>query len=134
MNFSYAISTPAEEQYAGDGIAGRGPGYGMLTGRVDGNDPLAVYRMCREARRIALTDKRPVLIEALTYRLGHHSTSDDSSAYRPVEETKFWQELDHPITRLRMLLTKYILQGLHFQYPQNDFPFVLKIWQMGGKA
>ena len=49
--------------------------------RVDGNDLFAVYNATKEARRLALTNKA-VLIEAMTYRLGHHSTSDDSTAYR----------------------------------------------------
>jgi 2-oxoisovalerate dehydrogenase E1 component alpha subunit len=52
----------------------------MHTIRVDGNDVFAVYNATREARSIAISDKRPVLIEAMTYRVGHHSTSDDSSA------------------------------------------------------
>jgi 2-oxoisovalerate dehydrogenase E1 component alpha subunit len=47
--------------------------------RVDGNDALAVYAATQEARAIALRDNRPVLIEAMTYRVGHHSTSDDWS-------------------------------------------------------
>jgi 2-oxoisovalerate dehydrogenase E1 component alpha subunit len=50
---------------------------------IDGNDPFAVFNATRAARTLALENK-PVLIEAMTYRLGHHSTSDDSSAYRSV--------------------------------------------------
>jgi TPP-dependent pyruvate/acetoin dehydrogenase alpha subunit len=67
-NNGYAISTPAREQYRGDGIAARGPGYGIDTIRVDGNDVLAVYNVVREARRIALAESRPILVEAMTYR------------------------------------------------------------------
>lgn len=62
--------------------ASRGHGYGMATIRVDGNDVLAVYNATKEARRLCVEENKPVLIEALTYRVGHHSTSDDSSAYR----------------------------------------------------
>ncbi|CAD6188299.1 unnamed protein product [Caenorhabditis auriculariae] len=80
-NNGYAISTPTSEQYGGDGIAGKGPAYGINTIRVDGNDLLAVYNATRAARKMALENK-PVLIEAMTYRVGHHSTSDDSTAYR----------------------------------------------------
>ena len=54
--------------------------------RVDGNDVLAVYNATRAAREIAASENKPVLIEAMTYRIGHHSTSDDSSAYRSVDE------------------------------------------------
>lgn len=58
----------------------------MATIRVDGNDVLAVYNATQKAREIAATENKPVLIEAMTYRIGHHSTSDDSSAYRSVDE------------------------------------------------
>jgi TPP-dependent pyruvate/acetoin dehydrogenase alpha subunit len=87
---SFAISTPIIDQYAGDGIASRGPGYGLDTIRVDGNDALAVLAAVREARRRAVEGKKGVLVEAMTYRVGHHSTSDDSSKYRPAEEVKEW--------------------------------------------
>jgi 2-oxoisovalerate dehydrogenase E1 component alpha subunit len=100
-NNGYAISTPTSEQYRGDGIAGRGPAYGIASIRVDGNDTLAVYNATKAARHIAVNENRPVLIEAMTYRIGHHSTSDDSSAYRSVDEVRFWDSTDHPISRLR---------------------------------
>jgi len=98
-NNGYAISTPVSEQYRGDGIAVRGPAYGMSTIRVDGNDVLAVYNATQAAREIAEKENKPVLIEAMTYRIGHHSTSDDSSAYRSVDEVRYWDQKDHPITR-----------------------------------
>lgn len=60
---SFAISTPVSQQYAGDGIAARGPGYGIETVRVDGNDPLAVYLACKEARRKAVEGQKPILVE-----------------------------------------------------------------------
>ncbi|CAA16329.2 2-oxoisovalerate dehydrogenase subunit alpha, mitochondrial [Caenorhabditis elegans] len=104
-NNGYAISTPTSEQYGGDGIAGKGPAYGLHTIRVDGNDLLAVYNATKEARRVALTN-RPVLIEAMTYRLGHHSTSDDSTAYRSSDEVQTWGDKDHPITRFKKYITE----------------------------
>jgi 2-oxoisovalerate dehydrogenase E1 component alpha subunit len=67
-NNGFAISTPAAEQYAGDGIASRGVGYGMDTIRVDGNDVLAVYTAIKEARRRAIANSKPVLVEAMSYR------------------------------------------------------------------
>ncbi|KAF2468504.1 thiamine diphosphate-binding protein [Lindgomyces ingoldianus] len=104
-NNGYAISTPTSEQYRGDGIAGRGPGYGMDTLRVDGNDIFAVRRATKEARRIALEDGgKPVLIEMMAYRVGHHSTSDDSFAYRQKVEVEDWKRRDNPIARLRKWL------------------------------
>ncbi|KAJ3213855.1 hypothetical protein HK099_007160 [Clydaea vesicula] len=105
-NNGYAISTPAKEQYRGDGIASRGVGYGMHTIRVDGNDILAVYNATKEAKRIAVSENRPILIEAMTYRVGHHSTSDDSTAYRSKQEIADWQKVDSPITRFRKYLEK----------------------------
>ncbi|KAH0631508.1 hypothetical protein JD844_005855 [Phrynosoma platyrhinos] len=100
-NNGYAISTPTSEQYRGDGIAARGPGYGIHSIRVDGNDVFAVYNATKEARRRAVAENQPFLIEAMTYRIGHHSTSDDSSAYRSVDEVNYWDKQDHPISRLR---------------------------------
>ena len=98
-NNGYAISTPAEEQFAGDGIASRGLGYGIKTIRVDGNDVLAIYAATKEARRIAIEEKCPVLIEAMTYRLAAHSTSDDPTGYRAREEEDKWRAKD-PIARM----------------------------------
>lgn len=104
-NNGYAISTPTLEQYRGDGIASRGVGYGIDTIRVDGNDVFAVNEAMREARRLALSDGgRPVLIEAMSYRVSHHSTSDDSFAYRARVEVEDWKRRDNPIIRLRKWL------------------------------
>uniref|UniRef100_A0AC34Q6G2 2-oxoisovalerate dehydrogenase subunit alpha n=1 Tax=Panagrolaimus sp. JU765 TaxID=591449 RepID=A0AC34Q6G2_9BILA len=104
-NNGYAISTPTTEQYGGDGIAGKGPGYGLHTIRVDGNDLFAVYNATKAARNLA-SQNIPVLIEAMTYRLGHHSTSDDSSAYRSKDEVEQWTAKDYPILRFRSYLEK----------------------------
>lgn len=101
-NNGYSISTPVLEQYRGDGIASRGVGYGIETLRVDGNDLWAVREATKRARAMALDGGgRPVLIEALTYRVGHHSTSDDSFAYRARMEVEEWKRRDNPIARLR---------------------------------
>lgn len=100
-NNGYAISTPTREQYRGDGIVSRAEGYGMIGIRVDGNDVFAVQKAVTEGRRVAVEQSRPVLIEAMTYRRGHHSTSDDSTRYRSATEMKLWQEHYNPMTRLR---------------------------------
>ncbi len=99
-NNGYAISTPTEEQYKGDGIASRGVGYGIKTIRVDGNDLLAVYSATVAAREFAVSNNEPVLIECMTYRLGGHSTSDDPSGYRGKDEEHEWQKKD-PIHRFK---------------------------------
>jgi 2-oxoisovalerate dehydrogenase E1 component alpha subunit len=104
-NNGYAISTPTSDQYRGDGIASRGQGYGIATLRVDGNDIFAVRRATKSARQLALANGgQPVLIEMMAYRVGHHSTSDDSFAYRQRVEVEDWKRRDNPITRLRKWL------------------------------
>jgi 2-oxoisovalerate dehydrogenase E1 component alpha subunit len=106
-NNGFAISTPTLEQYRGDGIASRGIGYGIDTIRVDGNDIFAVREATLAARKMALEDGgRPVLIEAMSYRVSHHSTSDDSFAYRARVEVEEWKRRDNPISRLRKWMEK----------------------------
>ncbi|KAI0439687.1 2-oxoisovalerate dehydrogenase alpha subunit [Xylaria telfairii] len=101
-NNGYAISTPTLEQYRGDGIASRGIGYGIDTIRVDGNDIWAVREVTKKAREMALQDGgKPILVEAMSYRVSHHSTSDDSFAYRARVEVEDWKRRDNPISRLR---------------------------------
>ena len=67
-NNGYAISTPCNENYAGDGIVSRAIGYGMEGIRVDGNDILAIHNATKYAREVAVNEQRPVLIEAMTLR------------------------------------------------------------------
>jgi TPP-dependent pyruvate/acetoin dehydrogenase alpha subunit len=73
--------------------------------RVDGNDVLAVYRTVKEAVEKARRGGGPTLIEAVTYRMGPHSSSDDPTRYRTKEELEEWQRRD-PITRFRKYLEK----------------------------
>jgi 2-oxoisovalerate dehydrogenase E1 component alpha subunit len=104
-NNGFAISTSTLEQYKGDGIASRGVGYGIETIRVDGNDIFAVREVTKRARKMALEGGgKPILIEAMSYRVSHHSTSDDSFAYRSKVEVEDWKRRDNPITRLRKYL------------------------------
>ncbi|KAK5217818.1 hypothetical protein LTR72_009481 [Exophiala xenobiotica] len=106
-NNGFAISTPTAEQYRGDGIASRGIGYGIESLRVDGTDIFAVYKATKEARRRALENGgRPILLEFMSYRISHHSTSDDSFAYRTHDEVNPWKTRDNPIARLRRWLER----------------------------
>jgi len=107
-NNGYAISTPVSRQFASDGVAPKAIGYGIPGFRVDGNDFFAVYAIVKKARQHCLEGKGPVLIEAMTYRMGAHSTSDDPSLYRLDQEVETWKT-KCPILRLRRYLT---LQGL----------------------
>jgi 2-oxoisovalerate dehydrogenase E1 component alpha subunit len=117
-NNGYAISTPAKEQYRGDGIASRATGYGMAAIRVDGTDLLAVYNATKIARDYCLKNNKPILFEAMQYRLGHHSTSDDSSAYRATEELEVWNTKEHPINKFKNYLIK---KGWFNESEENDF-------------
>lgn len=104
-NNGYAISTPSYRQFASDGIAPKGVGYGIPAFRVDGNDFFAVHEVVTNARRHCLEGKGPVLIEAMTYRLGAHSTADDPTLYRRDEEVETWQSRC-PILRLKLYLER----------------------------
>lgn len=106
-NNGYAISTPTSEHNRGDGIASRGIGYGIDTLRVDGTDVFAVYEATQEARRRALENGgRPILLEMMSYRMSHHSTSDDSFAYRNSKELEPWMLRDNAILKLGKWLKK----------------------------
>lgn len=102
QNNGWAISVPLAEQTAAP-IASRAAGYGMPGVRVDGNDVLAVYAVTKAAVERARAGEGPTLIEAMTYRIGPHSTADDASRYRTEEEVTAWRERD-PIDRLRRYL------------------------------
>ncbi|XP_054798735.1 2-oxoisovalerate dehydrogenase subunit alpha 1, mitochondrial-like [Prosopis cineraria] len=100
-NNGWAISTPIEEQFRSDGVVVKGRAYGIRSIRVDGNDALAVYSAVHAAREMAVNETRPVLIEALTYRAGHHSTSDDSTKYRSTDEIEYWKMARNPVNRFK---------------------------------
>lgn len=88
QNNGWAISLPTEAQVAGGTVAARAAGYGMKSLTVDGNDAPAVVTATREALAHARAGHGPVLIEAMTYRRGPHSTSDDPGRYRTLEEER----------------------------------------------
>jgi 2-oxoisovalerate dehydrogenase E1 component alpha subunit len=102
-NNQWAISVPRERQTASESIAVKALAYGMPGVKVDGNDLLAVHKVTREALERARRGEGPTLIEAYTYRLVGHSTSDDPRVYRKDEEVERWKPLD-PITRMRAYL------------------------------
>ena len=102
-NNRYAISTPYHKTTAVEDIASRAAGYGIAGIKVDGNDLFAVIRVVREAAERARNGLGPTLIEAKTYRLAAHSTSDDPTAYQPADEAAIWRPRD-PLRRLRIWL------------------------------
>lgn len=98
QNNQWAISEPTTRQ-ARVPLAARGPGFGVPSVRVDGNDVLACYAVTAEAIERAHSGGGPTLIEAFTYRMGAHTTSDDPSRYRSAAEEDYWRQRD-PIDRL----------------------------------
>lgn len=103
QNNQWAISVPVSRQLAAPSIAHRAIGYGMPGIRVDGNDVLACYSVMAEAAERARTGGGPTLIEAVTYRMGPHTTSDDPTRYRSDDEVAQWAARD-PIRRYRIYL------------------------------
>lgn len=103
QNNQWAISVPLHQQTASETLAQKAHAYGIPGIQVDGNDVLAVYVAANEAIERARRGDGPTLIEAVTYRLGDHTTADDASRYRPDGEVEEWQGRD-PILRLRRLL------------------------------
>ena len=103
QNNGWAISTPWSIQSASETIAARAEGYGMPGVLVDGNDVLAMYEVTRQARARALAGDGPTLIEALTTRLGAHTTADDPTRYVTPEQMEAARALD-PIARFQAWL------------------------------
>ena len=104
QNNQYAISLPATRQSAVP-IVQRASGFGMPGVQVDGNDVLAVQAVTAAAIDRARAGGGPTLIEALTYRMGPHTTSDDPTRYRDDAEVESWRARD-PIDRVRKLLQR----------------------------
>jgi pyruvate dehydrogenase E1 component alpha subunit len=100
QNNHWAISVPTARQTASATIAVKGRAYGVPSIRVDGNDVLAVYGAVAKAVERARSGGGPTFIEALTYRIGAHSTSDDPTRYRSQDEVEAWMKRD-PLDRLR---------------------------------
>jgi 2-oxoisovalerate dehydrogenase E1 component alpha subunit len=104
-NNGWAISVPVERQTATRTFAEKGAAYGVPSVRVDGNDLLAVAREVKTALERASRGDGPTLIEALTYRMGGHSTNDDPNAYRGPEALEQWRARD-PIALLRAYMER----------------------------
>jgi TPP-dependent pyruvate/acetoin dehydrogenase alpha subunit len=116
-NNGWAISSPRTLQTATPTFAQKAVAYGLPGVLVDGNDPLALAWVTRDAVARARAGEGPTLIEARTYRRGAHSSSDDPSVYRDPHEPREW-EVHDPITRFRNFL---VAQG-HVR-PEDDEAF-----------
>lgn len=106
-NNEYAISTPLKEQTSGKSIMDKARAFGIHSLMVDGNDVPAVYKATEYLRKLILYNKEPAFLEAMTYRLSDHSTSDHSILYRSQEEIDIWKNNNDPIKRLRSFLKYY---------------------------
>lgn len=103
QNNQWAISVPLSKQTAAKTIADKAIAYGMPGVQVDGNDILAVYEAVKEAADRARRGEGPTLIEAVTYRMGPHTSSDDPTRYRSKEEVDEQRKRD-PIARFESYL------------------------------
>ncbi len=109
QNNGWAISVPASGQTASETFAIKAHAYGMPGVRVDGNDVIALCVVLSEAIERAREGGGPTLVEAVTYRIGAHSSSDDPSLYRSEAEVEEWRARD-PLLRLeRLLLSRGLL-------------------------
>lgn len=104
-NNQWAISVPSHRQTGSETMAQKAVAYGMPGVRVDGNDILAVYRVCMEAVDRARKGEGPTMVETVTYRMASHSSSDDASRYRDQEEYELWKQRD-PIQRFQQYLKR----------------------------
>lgn len=121
QNNQFAISVSRRDQTRSETLAQKAVAYGIPGIQVDGNDLFAMVAATQEAVARARAGEGPTLIEAVTYRLGPHTTSDDPSIYRSDEEVEAWKEKD-PILRLkRYLLSKNALTEEEDQQLYKDF-------------
>src|SRR5829696_4410291 len=112
QNNQYAISEPLERQTRVP-LYQRAAGFGFPGVRVDGNDVLASYAVTRAALDNARHGQGPTLIEAYTYRMGAHTTSDDPTRYRIASEVEAWQAKD-PVLRMKAFLTNQQIADADF--------------------
>ena len=119
QNNQYAISVPLAKQTAAPTLAHKAIGYGLPGRRCDGNDVLATYAVTKRAVERARAGHGPTFIEAMTYRMEAHTTSDDPSRYRTKEELDA-AALTDPIARMRNFLTKRDLYDAELEAAIDD--------------
>ena len=115
QNNHYAISTPREKVIASETLAQKAVSYGIPGIQVDGNDPLAMYLAVEKARERAANGDGPTLIEAVTYRMGPHTTSDNPKLYREDSEVEKWAKRD-PIIRFK----KYLIDKKYWSESKDE--------------
>lgn len=130
QNNQFAISTRRKIQTKSSTIAQKALAYGMPGIQVDGNDVFAMYAVTKEAVDRARRGEGPSLIEAYTFRMGAHTTSDDPTVYRDDSEVEAWKDKD-PIDRLRKYLLAQALwdQDQEAQYIEEKEKFVKETFE-----
>jgi pyruvate dehydrogenase E1 component subunit alpha len=120
QNNQWAISVPLARQTASASIAIKAEAYGFPGVRVDGNDLFAVIDATREAVERARRGEGPTLVEAVTFRMGGHSSSDDPTRYRDAELVAEWERRD-PLARLRVWMRAggYLADGDEERWTQE---------------
>ncbi len=130
QNNQYAISTPRKKATKAKTLAQKAVAFGIPGIQVDGNDILAMYVATKAAADHAREGKGPVLIEAVTYRMGPHTTSDDPSIYRSKDEEEIWEKRD-PKTRFEKYLLdkKYITKKRIQELEEEKTAYVTEIFK-----
>jgi pyruvate dehydrogenase E1 component alpha subunit len=103
QNNRWAISVPIEKQMGSETVVQKACAYGIKGVQIDGNDIFASFKATRDAIELAVKENKPTLIEAVTYRLGDHTTADDARRYRDQAELDEWMKKD-PLIRTRKYL------------------------------
>lgn len=126
QNNQWAISTPTDLQFRAP-VHQRAAGFGLRVFHVDGNDALATYAVTSEAAAIVRRGEGPALIEAETFRMAGHSTSDDPARYRSEEEFTAWRSRD-PLLRVEALLRALDTPARYFSELEDELEeFALEI-------
>lgn len=130
QNNQYAISTPRKKATKAKTLAQKATAFGIPGIQVDGNDLLAMYVATKAAFDHARSGKGPVLIEAVTYRMGPHTTSDDPSIYRSKDEEAIWEKRD-PLIRFKKYLMdkKYLTESKAQKLEEEKTAYVTEIFK-----
>ena len=121
QNNHWAISVPLSKQTRATSLIDKAQGYGLPGIQIDGNDILAVYRAVSEAAESARAGSGPTFIEAVTYRAGPHTSSDDPTRYQPKKDLAKWKKLD-PISRFeKYLISKNFLKKNQTEKIRSSF-------------
>src|SRR5438067_2705575 len=127
QNNGWAISTTVQQQTASETLAQKAVAYGFPGVRCDGNDMFAVYKVVRDAAERARAGAGPTLVEAMTDRLGLHTTADDPSRYEPREMHDLWVDRDPLLRMQRYLKTKGVVDAAGLEKIEEDVREELRV-------